>query len=531
MRRFAPWLVACAAGVVWLVLSPPGRNDLAGGDEGYYGTMARNVLASRAQLVSPSLSPLGPPGDKPPLYPLLIAPFVRAWGPVPAAVRALSSPCAAVIAGGTGALVGMAAGPWTAVFAAALLATLPWFADASRGAAAELPLTAFATLALLAIAIEPRSRARAALAGAALGLAFLCKLWLVAPAALAALAMVARRDRRAPGVAFALVGTALAVGAAHLVAVGLFAPNAFAHWRYIYLGRSLAERVSGEGYADYWRLPPGMYVALATRALGLVLPFVAIGAENAWRRRAEPVPRALLVWSAGLALLSVFRIKSGGYAYVVMPAWAALAALGVDAVARGVRPSPWPLVAGAVLTSPLVSPWGAQGLPTIAWAATWAAGGTLAWCTRRPRLPAGKLAAAWALLALGLGTWRSALRLAAPYHTPGYARVAAAIAPRLAGVAPDEACFVAPEVPTFDYHLFRTGQYWATPMNPWSEARARAVRADGRLRVFVVDPTRSFYGGWPDSATVRWLERETTEITTRIPPGPHGERPLRVFVR
>src|SRR6185436_14249285 len=92
VRRFAPWLVACAAGVVWLVLSPPGRNDLAGGDEGYYGTMARNVLASRAQLVSPSLSPLGPPGDKPPLYPLLIAPFVRAWGPVPAAVRALSSP-------------------------------------------------------------------------------------------------------------------------------------------------------------------------------------------------------------------------------------------------------------------------------------------------------------------------------------------------------------------------------------------------------------------------------------------------------
>jgi hypothetical protein len=186
-------------------------------------------------------------------------------------------------------------------------------------------------------------------------------------------------------VVLALVATALAVAAAHLVAVAIWAPHAFAHWRYIYLGRSLVERVSGEGYADYWRQPPGMYWSLATRALGLVLPFVAIGAENAWRRRAEPVPRALLVWSAGLLLLSLFRIKSGGYAYVVMPAWAALAAIGIDAIARGVRPSPWPLVAGVLLTSPLVSPWGAQGLPVPAWAAVWAAALALAVPDREAR--------------------------------------------------------------------------------------------------------------------------------------------------
>ena len=518
-------------GIVWLVLSPPSRNDLAGGDEGYYGTMARNVLASRAQLVSPSLSPLGPPGDKPPLYPLLIAPFVRAWGAVPAAARAPSAPCAALIAGGAGALVGMAAGPWTAAFATALLATLPWFADASRGAAAELPLTAFATLALLVLAVEPRSRARAALAGVGLGLAFLCKLWLVAPAALAALALVARRDRGALGVATVLGGTALGVGALHLVAVALLAPGAFSHWEYIYLGRSLVERVRGEGYADYWRQPPGMYWALATRAIGLVLPFVVVGAENAWRRRAEPVPRALLAWSAGLLLLSLFRVKAGGYAYVVMPAWAALAALGVDAIARGVRPSIGPLVAGAVLTSPLVSRFGAQGLPAPAWAAVWVAAGALVWLTRLPKVPASRLAQSWALLALGLGATRSAVRLSAAYHTPGYERVAAAIAPRLSDVAPDQACFVAPEAPTFAFHLFRTGRYWGTPIEPWSAGRAPALRDDPRLRVFIVDPTRSFYGGWPDSATVRWLEHETREVTAEMPPGPHGERPLRVFVR
>jgi hypothetical protein len=138
---------------------------------------------------------------------------------------------------------------------------------------------------------------------------------------------------------------------------------------------------------------------------------------------------------------------------------------------------------------------------------------------------------AWALLALALGTTRSAVRLSVPYHTPGYERVASAIAPRLAGIAPDAACFVAPEVPTFAFHLFRTGRYWGTPIEPWSEERARAVRANLDLRVFVVDPTQSFYGGFPDSAMIRWLERETTEISDSVPPGKHGERSLRVFAR
>jgi len=55
------------------------------------------------------------------------------------------------------------------------------------------------------------------------------------------------------------------------VAVGLFAPDAFAHWRYIYLGRSLAERVSGEGYADYWRLPFGIIGAVIAALVGVWL--------------------------------------------------------------------------------------------------------------------------------------------------------------------------------------------------------------------------------------------------------------------
>ena len=83
----------------------------------------------------------------------------------------------------------------------------------------------------------------------------------------------------------------------------------------------------------------------------------------------------------------------------------------------------------------------------------------------------------------------------------------------------------------FAYHLFRTGAYWATPNRPWTAERFAAVRSDTTLHVFVVDTTRSFYGGWPDSATLVWLEHETRELTPPRPPGRTAVRPLRIFVR
>jgi 4-amino-4-deoxy-L-arabinose transferase-like glycosyltransferase len=502
-----------------------------GGDEGYYGTMARNVLASPRQAVSTSLTPLGAAGDKPPLVPILIAPFVRAWGPTPAAPRAILPVCAALVAWGIGRIVREASGPRTALFATALLATLPWFADASRGAAAEIPLTAFAALALVLLAGRRDSRARLVLAGALLGLGFLCKLWLVAPAALAAAAMVAGRDREALGRLAWLAGTAFAVASLHLVAVAVWAPADLQHWSYIYLGRSLAERVAGEGYAEYWRRPPGAYWATVTRAFGLVLPLVAAGVESAWRRRREPVPRALLVWAAGLLLMSAFRVKSGGYAYTVVPAFAGLAALGALAFARREGPHPITLALGALLTSPVGARWEATALPTPVWAAVWCLAVAIAVLVRVQSPLARKLVVAWAIAAVAIGAGRSVLRLAAPYHRPGYARIAASLAPAFAGVPPERRSLVAPEAPVFAYHLFRTAGYWGTPITPWTAERFAQVRADTALRAYVVDPSRSFYGGWPDSATMAWLEREMREVPRRAWGG--GSRPeaLRVFLR
>jgi 4-amino-4-deoxy-L-arabinose transferase-like glycosyltransferase len=88
--RVAPRALAAAGLIVaagtecWLLWSPPGANDIVGGDEGYDGTIARNIAADPRLLWSTPLSPLEPPGDKPPLYPALLARSARALGPTAA---------------------------------------------------------------------------------------------------------------------------------------------------------------------------------------------------------------------------------------------------------------------------------------------------------------------------------------------------------------------------------------------------------------------------------------------------------------
>ncbi|HET7225771.1 MAG TPA: glycosyltransferase family 39 protein [Candidatus Eisenbacteria bacterium] len=537
-----PSFIACAAIVVaalaaWLAWSPLDANDVVGGDEGYYGVMARNVLAAPRYLASPAQTPLGAPGDKPPLYPALLALSMRALGVNATALRAPSIVSAGVIALVLAGIVYLAAGGAAALAAALLLVALPWFADASRVAAAELPLTALGALAVAVIARDPRSTPRAIAAGAMLGAAFLCKLWLVAPLALACFAAAGAggNDRAAPGAAtrvrVALVAAALAVASLQLLALALTDRADLPHWLGIYFGRSLLERAGGAGYAAYWLAPPGYYWAQLTHALLLVLPLAALGVADAFRRWREPAPRALLVWAAGVILLSLFRVKAGGYLYPVVPAWIGLAALGAAALARARSIAWWPLVAGAALTSPpfahLIA---ARDVPLPAWAAAWGGMFVVALAARvRPRLSLA-LATAFVLLAAGAGLARERARLPLRYHVPGYAAVATLARPALGSLAPARPAFVAPEAPALAFLLFRTGDYWGTPIVPWSAERGRAVQADTTLRVFVVDTTRTLYGGWPDDSTLAWLARDTREITPelqRLAPG----SPLRMFVR
>jgi 4-amino-4-deoxy-L-arabinose transferase-like glycosyltransferase len=473
--RAAVLAIALAALALWIGLSPPHRNDVVGGDEGYYGVMARNALAAPRFLVSPALTPLGPPGDKPPLYPALLALFVRGLGPTEAALRLPSLLCAALIVVCLASLVARAAGAWGAIATAGFLVSLPWFAGSSHVATAEIPLTAFGALALVVLAGGPPTPRRALGAGALLGLGFLCKLWLVALIAIPAIAMVLP-SRRA---LLALGAGALIVGAAQIAAVAAFAPHDLAHWWSVYAGFSLASRVGGAGYAPDWIHPPTYYLAALAHAFVLLVPLVLVGAWEAARRRREPVVRALLLWGLGFVPLSAFRVKSVVYLYPIVPALAALAALGIAALARR-----WPRAAAA-------------------------------------------LGIAIAVASLAHGGRKLTLR----YHDPGYRVVAAKLAPLLRDAAPDRPSYVAPEAPAFGYYLFRTGRYWGTPLAPWSGAQLEALAADTTLRAFVVDPTDRFYGGWPDSTALRWLERSAREITGEIEREAGRKLEVRVFVQ
>ena len=485
--------IALAAIALWAALSPPGANDVAGGDEGYYGTMARNILADARTLVSPAQTPLGPPGDKPPVYPALLAVAVRLLGPTEAALRWPSLLFSGVVMIAVARLAGRAAGGAGAIAAAAFLATLPWFADSARVANAEIPLTAFGMAALALLAGGRPGARRALAAGALLGLAFLCKLWLVALVALPAVALIVPG---APGGAkgesrralLALVTGALAVGALQLIAVALLAPGHLAHWIDVYFRFSLASRIGGEGFARDWLKPPTYYPLLLCRAFVLLLPFVAIGAWDAARRLREPAPRAILVGALGFVPLSLFGVKSGVYLFPVVPAWAALAALGFAAVSGGAHDGAAP----------------ARGAPPLRW-----------------------IAMVLAVLAALGGLVRVAQRLPLRYHDPGFREVAAALEPELRGAPPARASYVAPEAPAFAYYLFRSGRYWGTPLAPWSAGQLAAIAADTSLRAFVVDPAQRFYGGWPDSATLAWLERDTREITGEI----DRRLEVRVFTR
>lgn len=523
---------------VWAWWSPPGANDLVGGDEGYYGVMARNVLADPTQALGPSLTPLGPPGDKPPLVPVLLAASLRVSGAHDWALRWPFLLFAAIALAGAGAIARAATGSGAAGFAATLLlASLPWFADASRVVAAEGALAALGICALVVLgggagrqAVDrgPSSR-RALAAGALLGAAFLCKLWLVAPFVIAAaFAMWPLRARGALalGLGFALVGSL------QLVLVQAFRPGDFAHWWSVYSSFSLASRATGEGYADYWLLPASFYARTLAQAFVLLLPLVAFGIAAALARIAERGPRLVLGWALGAVLLSAFRVKAGAYLYPIVPAFAVLAALGAHALATRARASAWVPLLVALATSPAVLARGGGAAPaTTPWIAAWGLAMPALLAARLGRFLAGWSATLLVAFAAVGGFVREAQRMPQRYHATGYREIAAALAPHLAGSPASRLAILTPEAPAIAFYTFHRAGYWDTPYERWTPERAAAAIADTNLRAFIVDPTGRAYGGAPDSAMLAWLEREAVEITPRGVRVGSGEAAVRAWVR
>jgi len=535
-KHLSPWVPILAGLVLIAVISAweVGVDDLVAGDEGYYGIMARNARASPAQLVSPSLSPMGPPGDKPFLYPLLLAASLEIGGVDETPMRLLTI-FFAVLIGPLLFLVARALGMGEeGLYAGVIYLFSPLVVYSGRRVAAEVPLTAFglAGLWLFLEALNRKSLTRALLAGGAWGLAFLCKLWLIVPIMSAAIAgslpslwpTERGPERRrfgwqaclAAGLAF------LAIGSSQLVLVALFVPEDLSHWKDIYWGFSLTNRLQGENFADYWHHPFSYYFLIAARTAGMWLPLMLAGlvalATEATRAGGQSrTARVIFFWLVPLVLISMFSVKSGNYLKPFFPALFLSAGIGFSwmiQLARdrlGARRSAVFAVAlagMAVIVSQI-----SIRLPAgrIAVQSPFTLLLQLAWVVAIACVALGKLASArgrgsrWLLVSclaasLLAGVGRDIQLVRTHDHVTHYQLLSRALAPSLASVPPQQACFFAPEWPSLAFYSYRSGRYWESPYVPADpDSVRRSLRSDEPW-FFVTDvPVAGMYGGLPDS--------------------------------
>ncbi len=545
-------VIVTAAGLRFWQLGAP---DLVGGDEGYYGTYARNILAGGLdQLVNLGREPLSAPDNKPFLFPLLLAGSITVLGPTEWALRLVPALAGLVMVVTVGGLVRRSHGAAAAVWAAGLTLLLPPLVYASRVVMGEPLLTAFGLAGLWAavIAVEEQRRSAALLAGALWGCGFLVKLWLVGlfmlPFGAALLASPDLRRRASSWRLSALAAAAfLVVGGAHLALVALVSRTTLHYWLEQYFVFSLLGRAAGGEFADYWHQPWTFYLRATLQTCFMVLPLAVLGAASSGRPPGD-VSRlsGRVMWGVmalELLLLSAMEVKLRQYGFPLLPSLTALAGIGAAARLGGSagRSPRWlAAVAGVALAAAVVA-WQLGAAPlmpsdAVAAVAVVVLVGSAALLAPAPvrlrrwdratgaLLVAGTLATAAAVSAVTVA--RECLS-----HRTGYREAAAAIAPALADVDPTTPCFLAPEVPAFQFHLFRTGHYWRTPYLPAGPELLLERVAEPRWRAYVTTAQEDLYGGPTPPEVVEWAERNAVELTATVGTAAGHDIPIRVFIR
>ena len=525
------WTIILAATLVMVVLLSLnlGVNDLVGGDEGYYGVMARNILNDPRHIVNTSLSPLGPPGDKPFLYPLVLAGslLVGGIGEIPMRLVTL------LVAASSGIflmLIGSELGDRRAgIIAGLMFLFTPLLANTGRTVSAEplLVLLSIAGVWLMFVSLRTgRSRTGFA-AGALFGLAFLTKLWLVAlPMAgiaggLLFFRLSSKKRQMTPVIIYALTGFLL-FGSLQLLLCLIFSPDTFRHWLGIYTGFSLADRVAGAGFADYWHRPWNYYLLLIGRAFGQWLPLVPLGVMTVLRKRREsPAAAVTIAWLIPLILMSMISVKSGNYILPLMPplfllvgsgASALINSAGVPSLTR--RDALLAAIAGMLLCLAAQLEFGSGVIPGIysknvlrIQIVMAAAVLMPAFAPRLSRRAAGVYATAAILIAMAGGLARDIQIVRSRDHVTGYRKAAAELARGLEDIDPRQLCFISPEWPAVSFYTFRTGRYWESPYVD-ADPGAAVASLEGAPFFYVIQYDDLLYGGVPDEDVLEVIERE-----------------------
>jgi 4-amino-4-deoxy-L-arabinose transferase-like glycosyltransferase len=542
------WTVILSATLLMTVLLSfnLGGNDLIGGDEGYYGVMARNILEDPAYIVNTSLSPMGPPGDKPFLYPLVLAGSLAAGGigEVPMRLVTLLS---AAAAGMLLMLIGGELGDRRAGMLAGLIYLFtPLLGNTGRIVSAE-PLLVSLSLAGVWLVLAAIRRGRPGLgflAGVLFGLAFLTKLWLVAiPMAGAAgwilYLSTSGRWRRVRMIAACTLAGFILFGSLQLLLCLIFSPGTFRHWLGIYTGFSLADRLAGGGFADYWHRPWHFYLYMIGRSFGQWLALIPLGLLLVLRKRkVSPAAAVTLSWLAPLLVLSAIPVKSGNYIMPFMPPLYLVAGYAASSLLPGggepaiAWREAWPAAAAGMLICLAAQiDFGGPGLrfhsidmlrlQIVMTVAVLAA--ALPW---RSRSVARSYAALALLVAAAAGLFRDVRIVRSKEHATGYREAARVLAPGLRDIDPRDPCFFSPEWPSVSFYTFRTGRYWESPYQAASPGDVISS-LEGGPYFYLIPESPGLYGGAPGDRELAGIEERAVLVESGAP----GDRiRLRVYV-
>jgi len=336
----------------------------------------------------------------------------------------------------------------------------------------------------------------------------------------------------------------VAVGGLHLALVAALSPSTLRYWLEQYFVFSLLGRTGGESFAGYWHQPWIYYLKVTVQACFPLVPvaFLALaGGNRVTSAKRDRLPQLPLwgVMAAELLLISFMAVKLRQYSFPLIPALGALAGIGAASLfrdlpsLRGRR-----LASGAtlvLLAAVLFWQRGPEPLypsaPMAAAVALFLAASALALALgARLARPAGVLLAgaafAGALAGSALTVKRECLS-----HRTGYREAARLMAPALRGTPPTRASFLAPEVPAFQFYLFRTGRYWASPYEPHTAAELERMVQEEPFRAFVTTSREDLYGGRTPPEVVAWLEANAEELTADVRKAAGGPVPIRVFVK
>jgi 4-amino-4-deoxy-L-arabinose transferase-like glycosyltransferase len=319
----------------FLALFKVGSVDL-GTDEGRFGISAVNILKDFHQLATVSEDPLGSDGTKPFLYQLCLAGSICVFGKNEFALRAMS----ALMLGTTGLLLySLVAFQFKdrllALFTLSFFLLNPWTLTYARVAMPEPAVLLWGSLALVASGrfVTDRNIAWTVLAGAALGFAFLSKMWLVSSFAFACFSMFAiamSRGSRTSVVVGAVVAFTVFVfvSAIHLALVAYLTPWNWQKWLSLYFGIYFKSRLRGDNGYDpsMWFRPWWFYQTWIFKSVFFGLPLLLSACSVLIRKKRYPELCVVMMLLSPVLMYSLFRVKQTSYMFPVLPALAFLLA-------------------------------------------------------------------------------------------------------------------------------------------------------------------------------------------------------------